>query len=82
VLLVLLKKQPPKGRRLLVVGTTSAPAVMEDMGIAATCNVCLNVPALREADVRAVLAELKAFAPQDVRPIPPLAASFSSGTSL
>lgn len=55
---------------------------MEDMGIAATCNVCLNVPALREADVRAVLAELKAFAPQDVRPIVPLAAMFSSGTSL
>lgn len=72
---MLLKKQPPKGRRLLVVGTTSAPVVMEDMGIAATCNVCLNVPALREADVRAVLAELKAFAPQGVRPIAPLAAS-------
>ncbi|CAL8461921.1 g1452 [Coccomyxa elongata] len=65
-LLVLLKKQPPKGRRLLVVGTTSAPAVMEDMGIAATCNVCLHVPALREADVRAVLAALQAFAPTDL----------------
>lgn len=67
---MLLKKLPPRGRRLLVVGTTSAPAVMEDMGIAATCNVCLHVPALREADIAAVLAALQAFAPQDVRSYP------------
>jgi hypothetical protein len=66
VLLVLLKKQPPAGRRLLVLGTTSALGVMEDMGIATTFNVCLEVPALKETDIRAVLASLKAFAPTDV----------------
>ena len=35
-LLVLLKKPPPPGRRLLVVGTTSVPAVMDDLGVAGT----------------------------------------------
>ena len=65
-LLVLLKKPPPPGRRLLVLGTTSVPAVMDDLGIAAAFNVCLTVPRLREPEMRAVLAALDAFAPGDV----------------
>ena len=38
-LLVLLKKPPPPGRRLLVLGTTSVPAVMDDLGVAGAFNV-------------------------------------------
>lgn len=67
--MVLLKKQPPAGRRLLVLGTTSALGVMEDMGFTTTFNVCLEVPALTEADIRAVLASLQAFSPADVRTV-------------
>ena len=65
-LLVLLKKPPPAGRRLLVLGTTSVPAVMDDLGIAGAFNVCLTVPRLREPEMRAVLTALDAFAPADV----------------
>ncbi len=81
---MLLKKQPPPGRRLLVLGTTSALGVMEDMAIATTFNVCLEVPALREADIRAVLAALQAFAPSDVRSfrLCPLGGSCMSGVTL
>ncbi|CAK0783695.1 hypothetical protein CVIRNUC_006894 [Coccomyxa viridis] len=66
VLLVLLKKQPPQGRRLLVLGTSSAPAIMEDMGFSSAFNVQLHVPALKEADVQAVLSSLSAFSSADV----------------
>ena len=58
---------PCQGRRLLVLGTTSAAAVMDDMGVAAAFNVALHVPALKEPDIRAVLARLAAFHPSDVR---------------
>ncbi len=56
-----------------MLGTTSAAAVMDDMGVAATFNVALHVPALKEADIRAVLAHLAAFHPSDVRPQMPRA---------
>ena len=65
-LLVLLKKQPPKGRKLLVLGTTSAGAVMEDMEVSTTFNVVLNVPKLKEPEIMTVLKSLRAFAPDEV----------------
>lgn len=65
-LLVLLKKQPPKGRKLLVLGTTSAGAVMEDMEVSTTFNVVLNVPKLKEPEITTVLKSLRAFAPDEV----------------
>ena len=65
-LLVLLKKQPPKGRKLLVLGTTSVASVMEDMEITTSFNVVLNVPKLREQEIKKVLHALGAFAPQEV----------------
>ncbi len=65
-LLVLLKKQPPKGRKLLVLGTTSAGAVMEDMEVSTTFNVVLNVPKLKEPEIMTVLKALRAFAPDEV----------------
>lgn len=64
--LVLLKKQPPQGRKLLVVGTTSSAAVMGDMGVTDTFNTCLHVSALREPAIRAVLQQQKAFRPEEV----------------
>jgi vesicle-fusing ATPase len=67
VLLVLLKKQPPEGRKLLIVGTSSSPGVMEDMGIAAAFNVVLHVPRLHEPEIRTVLTALDAFDPAEVR---------------
>ena len=67
-LLVLLKKQPPKGRKLLVIGTTSVAAVMEDMEVTTTFNVVLHVPKLKEMEIMAVLKAIKAFAPDEVKP--------------
>ena len=69
-LLVLVKKQPPEGRRLLVLGTSSAPQVMADMGVADAFNVALHVPALREAEIATVLKALNAFEPREVRALP------------
>jgi vesicle-fusing ATPase len=65
-LLVLLKKQPPEGRKLLVVGTTSVGPVMEDMGVSTAFNVTLHVPVLREAEIGAVLTTLQAFDPSEM----------------
>ncbi|KAK9840836.1 hypothetical protein WJX81_007964 [Elliptochloris bilobata] len=65
-LLVLVKKQPPEGRRLLVIGTSSAPQVMADMGLADAFNVALHVPAVRDAEVATVLKALNAFEPSQV----------------
>lgn len=65
-LLVLVKKQPPAGRRLLVIGTTSSGEVLETMGLSAAFNVQLHVPALRPEEVAAVLRQQGAFAPGDV----------------
>ena len=60
-LLVLLNRQPPPGRKLLVIGTTSLPLVFEDMGLNAAFNVSLHVPELSPSETSAVLAELGAF---------------------
>lgn len=65
-LLVLLKKQPPQGRKLLVVGTTSNAAVMEEMEVASTFNVVLHVPKLKETEIATVLRAIRAFAPNEV----------------
>jgi vesicle-fusing ATPase len=58
-----LKKQPPKaGRRMLVIGTTSDKTFMEDSELIRGFNVVLQQPALEEtADFRAVLQDLPGF---------------------
>ncbi len=63
---VLLLQQPPAGRKLLVVGTTSVGTVMEDMGFGAAFDVRLHVPVLREPEIGAVLASLHAFPHEEV----------------
>jgi SpoVK/Ycf46/Vps4 family AAA+-type ATPase len=45
-LLVLLKKTPPKGRKLLVIATTSALGVLESMDLAGAFSVSVRVPTL------------------------------------
>jgi vesicle-fusing ATPase len=60
-LLVLVKRQPPEGRRLLVIGTSSAGEVLDSMGLAAAFNVQLHVPALRPPEIAAVLEQQGAF---------------------
>jgi vesicle-fusing ATPase len=60
-ILVLLKKPPPEGRRLFVMGTTSASLIMEDMGVSSTFNVLLHVPQLSRPEMKEVLLHLRAF---------------------
>lgn len=60
-ILVLLKKPPPEGRRLFVMGTTSTSLIMEDMGVSSTFNVQLHVPQLTRPEMKKVLQHLRAF---------------------
>jgi vesicle-fusing ATPase len=62
-LLVLLKRQPPEGRRLFVLGTTSLGSIMQEMDLAQAFNVALHVPALTKEEVKAVLQHVAAFKP-------------------
>eukprot|EP01065_Artemidia_motanka_P052384 TRINITY_DN944_c1_g1_i1.p1 TRINITY_DN944_c1_g1~~TRINITY_DN944_c1_g1_i1.p1 ORF type:complete len:776 (+),score=283.89 TRINITY_DN944_c1_g1_i1:82-2409(+) len=58
-LMVLMKKLPPEGRRILVIGTTSALSVMQDdLEFAQHFDVVHNVPQLRSDDVKSVLSEM------------------------
>ena len=59
-LLVLTKKSPPKpDRRLLIVGTTSIPHLLEEMELTKVFNVSLPVPMLESSDhVLAVLEQM------------------------
>jgi vesicle-fusing ATPase len=66
-LLVLVKRQPPKGHRLLVLATSSQLPVLETMDLAAAFNVQLNVPLLAPQDVTAVLTATGAFAAADAQ---------------
>ncbi|OAE30121.1 hypothetical protein AXG93_1112s1390 [Marchantia polymorpha subsp. ruderalis] len=65
-LLVLIKRVPPKGRKLLVIGTTSMRSVMESMDVVSAFNVAVHVPMLNHEDIKKVLAGLNVFAPRDV----------------
>ena len=48
-LLVLVKAQPPPGHRLMVVGTTSIPDMLEAMQVTDAFYLCLPVPSLETA---------------------------------
>ena len=61
-LLVLLGKRPPKGRRLLIIATTSLRPILTDLGLSETFDSELNVPpitSLRALDC--VIREVKLF---------------------
>jgi len=67
----LLKKQPPKaGRRLLIVGTSSAKEFLQDTEIFRAFNVALNVPMLTSPEqFRFVLEKRPGFSPPVVTDI-------------
>jgi vesicle-fusing ATPase len=60
-MLVLLKKSPPtEGRKLLIIGTTSAPHLLEQMSFRTAFNVVLTVPQVRTGDeVRTVFESMQ-----------------------
>ncbi|CAM6026103.1 unnamed protein product [Sphagnum balticum] len=66
-ILVLLKRIPPKGRKLLVIGTSSVEdKILESMSLLDTFNVHLNVPNLKPSDMKQVLEEIEVFDPADI----------------
>ncbi|VVC93527.1 vesicle-fusing ATPase 1-like [Leptidea sinapis] len=69
-LLVLLKKQPPKGRKLLILCTSSRRQVLEDMEILSAFTGVLHVPNLSQPEhVMSVLEESDAFTKRDLNKI-------------
>ena len=54
-LLVLLKKPPPEGKKLLVLGTTSIAHLLDDLGVPQAFSISQNVPLLEADDVASVL---------------------------
>ncbi|KAG0480664.1 hypothetical protein HPP92_011522 [Vanilla planifolia] len=65
-LLVLLKRLPPKGKNLLVIGTTSEVGFLESLGICEAFSVTYHVPTLTKADAKRVLQLLNVFAKDDI----------------
>ncbi|XP_055712680.1 vesicle-fusing ATPase 1-like [Phlebotomus papatasi] len=69
-LLVLLKKQPPKGRKLLILCTSSRRQVLEDMEMVSAFTSILHVPNLSQVEhVLAVLEESDVFNKQELMSI-------------
>uniref|UniRef100_A0A1L8DW68 Vesicle-fusing ATPase n=2 Tax=Nyssomyia neivai TaxID=330878 RepID=A0A1L8DW68_9DIPT len=69
-LLVLLKKQPPKGRKLLILCTSSRRQVLEDMEMLSAFTATLHVPNLSQAEhVLAVLEDSDVFSKQELMSI-------------
>ncbi|CZS96434.1 probable NsfA protein [Rhynchosporium graminicola] len=61
-LMVLLTKQPPAGRRLLIIGTTSQRSVMRQLDLQQIFNRELAVPNINtHSELAAVLREVNAF---------------------
>ncbi|KAK9268271.1 hypothetical protein L1049_010714 [Liquidambar formosana] len=65
-LLVLLKRLPPKGKSILVMGTTSEVGFLESIGICDAFSVTYHVPTLRTDDAKKVLEQLNVFAEKDI----------------
>ncbi|KAL1221762.1 Vesicle-fusing ATPase [Cardamine amara subsp. amara] len=65
-LMVLLKRLPPKGKKLLVFGTTSELTFLDSVGICDSFSVTYSVPTLRTEDAKKVLNQLNVFSEDDV----------------
>ncbi|KAH0466787.1 hypothetical protein IEQ34_004025 [Dendrobium chrysotoxum] len=65
-LLVLLKRLPPKGKNMLVIGTTSEVGFLESIGFCKAFSVTYHVPTLAKADALKVLEHLNVFAREDI----------------
>jgi len=67
-LLVLFKKKPPQGRKLLVIGTTSSLHVLKEMSFLTSCNAVLEIPPITDsADVVRILSASGSFSPEDLK---------------
>ncbi|KAA8523903.1 hypothetical protein F0562_010326 [Nyssa sinensis] len=64
-LLVLLKRLPPKGKNVLVIGTTSEVSFLDSVGICDAFSVRFHVPTLKAEDARKVLHQLNVFSEDD-----------------
>jgi len=79
-LLVLLKKEPPKGHRLLTICTTSNKRVLEEMELLDIFHSHLQVPQISNAEeFKVALRELRAFEEGDISAV---ARSFTSPISI
>ncbi|PPS13789.1 hypothetical protein GOBAR_AA06751 [Gossypium barbadense] len=65
-LLVLLKRLPPKGKKLLVIGTTSEVGFLDSVGICDAFSVTYHLPTLKTDDAKKVLEQLNVFAEEDI----------------
>ncbi|KAK0167618.1 hypothetical protein PV327_004992 [Microctonus hyperodae] len=66
-LLVLLKKQPPRGKKLLVLCTTSCRQVLDDMGLLSAFSAILHVPNCSSTDhLLTVLEETEVFSKKEL----------------
>ncbi|GJM89097.1 hypothetical protein PR202_ga05697 [Eleusine coracana subsp. coracana] len=65
-LLVLLKRVPPKGKNLLVIGTTSEVGFLESIGMCDVFSVTYHVPKLKKEDAKKVLQHLSVFDESDL----------------
>jgi len=67
-LLVLLQKDPPKGRKLLVLCTSSCRDVLQEMGMVTSFTAVLRVPAInRPENFIAVLQQTKGFSREELQ---------------
>lgn len=65
-LLVLLKRLPPKGKNILVIGTTSEVSFLDSVGICDAFSVTYHVPTLKTQDAKKILQQLKVFSNDDI----------------
>lgn len=65
-LLVSLKRVPPKGRRILIISTTSSMPVLHEMGLNKCFTATLNIRPLDGAETESVLKQSGAFHLDDV----------------
>lgn len=65
-LMVLLRKQPPKGRRLLIIATTTERSVLSQMGLLTSFDADIAVPNVaNHRELAHILRELRAFPEED-----------------
>jgi len=65
-LLVFLKRIPPKGKKLIIIGTTSEGGFLESLGIWTSFSVIHHVPTLKTEDAKKVLLQQNVFAEHDI----------------
>ncbi|XP_059435961.1 vesicle-fusing ATPase [Corylus avellana] len=65
-LMVLLKRLPAKGKKLLVIGTTSEVGFLDSVGICGAFSVTYHVPTLKTDDAKKVLTQLNVFDDDDI----------------